>query len=254
VFTARDVQENSGLTSRQLNDWDERGALPHDRETGSSWRRFSMLDVFILMTCAELKRQFGVSVDRVKYVQECMLQEGANHLEAAIRLMSTLGVGVWLLTDLEKTFIMDSELEFADLWQHGYFGGEGPKSYAMLKMNPIVNQLLACRSEPVFRFLPNHGRGYELMSEVRSTFGVRSPEELEVLQLIRSGEYESVEIIAPDGRIETILANAKINPTADLYEILRKHPFQSLTVKQKDGRMVSIQQEAIVKHSTKRHQ
>jgi hypothetical protein len=224
------------LVSR--HDWDERGALPHDREGDVGWRRFSIREIFVLMVCYELRSKFGVSVERVKYVQEFMLQDGADHLAVAIQLMGILGVGVWLLTDFEDTFIMDSELEFEQLWSMGFFGGDKPASYAMLKMNPLVNRLLGCMKEPVF--LPAHGRGYEIMHDIRYNLGVYSPEEFDAIELIRSGDYESVEIVAPNGKIETLYATARVDPTADLDEIRRKHPFQTLTVKMKDGKTVSV--------------
>lgn len=245
VFTAHDVQEVAGLSSRQLNDWDQRGALPNERGTKAGWRRFTARELFILMTCGELRRQFGVSVDRIRYVQQFMLRDEANHLEAAIRLMSSLGVAVWLLTDFEETFIMDSELEFQDLWQLGFFGGSDPAAYALLKINPIVNQLLGTRKERVF--LPNHGRGYEIMREMRSAFGVESASEFDVLQLIRSGDFERVEIVAPNGKIETIRTTSNPDPGADLDQIRREHPFSTLTVVQRNGKTVSIEQVATIK-------
>lgn len=250
VFTARDVQEAAGLSSRQLNDWDVRGALPHERGADAGWRRFTARDLFILMTCAALRRQFGVSVDRIRYVQQFMLQDGADHLEAAIHLMSTLGVGVWLLTDFEKTFVMDSELEFQDLWQHGYFGGSASDSYALLKINPIVNQFLGCRTGGLF--LPEHGRGYEIMQEMRSAFGVKSPEEFEVLQMIRGGDFERVEIKSLKGEIQTIRATSYPDPDANLDDIRREHPYLSLTVVQRDGRTVSIEQTTTIKPNRKK--
>ena len=247
VFSARDVQRASGLTARQLNDWDERGALPHDREGEIGWRRFSIREMFVLVVCAELRSKFGVSVERVKHVQKFMLQDGADHFAAAIRLMGVLGVAVWLLTDFEGTFVMDSELEFDQLWSMGYFGGDEPASYALLKVNPLVNRLLGCMKEPMF--LPTHGRGYEIMHDIRYNLGVYSPEEFEAIELIRSGDYESVEIVAPSGKIETLYATARVDPTADLDEIRRKHPFQTLTVKMKDGKTVSVTQQQVIKPS-----
>ena len=49
-----------------------------------------------------------------------MMQEGADHLAAAIRLMAH-GLHVFLLTDLKETFVMDSDLEFRDYMELGYF-------------------------------------------------------------------------------------------------------------------------------------
>lgn len=252
VFSARDVQRASGLTARQLNDWDERGALPHDREGETGWRRFSIREIFVLMVCAELRSKFGVSVERVKFVQKLMLQDDADHFASAVQLMEILGVGVWLLTDFEHTFIMDSELELGELWSMGLFGTDKPAAFALLKMNPLVNRLLACMKEP--EYLPTHGRGYDIMHDIRYNLGGYSPEELEAIQLIRSGDYESVEIVAPNGKIETLYATARVDPSVDLNQIRREHPFQTLTVKMKNGKTVSVTQQTVFKPSSPKGQ
>ena len=243
IFSARAVQMATGLTSRQLNDWDERGALPHSREGEVGWRRFSIREIFALMVCVELRNKFDVSVERVKHVQEIMLKDGADYFIDAANLMESLGLGVWLLTDFGSTLIMDSELKFKLLWEYGFFGGDGDDAYALLKLNPLVNRLLSYREEPLF--LPANGRGRELMT----ISSVETKEECEALKLIRSGDYESVEIVAPNGKIETLYATAQVDPTADLNQIRREHPFQTLTVKMKDGKTHSVTQQKVIKPS-----
>ncbi len=243
-YSSREVQDVAGLTPRQVNDWDGRGMLPHSREGEDKWRRFTSRELFALAVCAEVRRQFGTPVERLKWVQEFMLQEGANHLEAAIQMMGSLGVGVWLLTDFEKTFIMDSELEFADLWQHGYFGPNREKSFVLLPIDTLVNRLLACLKEPIQ--LEAHGRGYEVIRAVRAMERVRTPEEFLVLEKIRSREFSRVEVETANGRIETIRTTSRPDPGTRL-EALLDEPYQSLRLTTKDGKVVSIVQEVTTK-------
>jgi len=243
-YSSREVQDAAGLTPRQVNDWDSRGMLPHGREGKGKWRRFSSRDLFALAVCAEIRRQFGTPVERLKWVQEFMLQEKANHLEAAIDLMTTLGVGVWLLTDFEQTFIMDSELEFTDLWQYGYFGPKREKSFVLLPIDTLVNRLLACLKKPIH--LEAHGRGYEIMGSARAMDRVRSPEELLVLEKIRSGEFTRVEVETLDGEIATIRTTSRPDP-GTRFEALLDKPYQSLKLTTKDGKIVSIVQEVTTK-------
>lgn len=245
IFSSRDVQDAAGLSSRQQNDWDSRGALPHDRTGDEGWRRFSGRDLFVLMICAELRRSFGVPVERLKYVQDFMLQDGADHLGVAIEMMSSLGLGVWLLTDFEKTFIMDSELEFADLWSHGFFGGDREHAFALLKLNPLVNRLLSCLKDPIR--LEAHGRGYEISKAAYLYGRTRTPEEAEVLEIIRSGDFERVEVTAPDGKVETIRTTARPGAAARLEDLLTEHEYQTLTVVKKDGQVRNVVQEVTLK-------
>jgi DNA-binding transcriptional MerR regulator len=240
VFTAGEVQDVSGLSSRQLNDWDSRGALPHDRETKSSWRRFSPREVFAITVCAEFRKRFGIPIERLKYVHQSMLQDGANHLEAAADLMARLGMGVWLMTDFESEFIMDSELEFQDLWSWGYFGGDSSKAHAAIKVNPLVNLILSKLGDSLH--LPAHGRGYEAMHAQTARFG-----EFALLQLIRSGDFEKVEVTTGDGKVKTIRSTRRVDPRVSLDDILRQGDFQSVRVVQKDGKVVSIIQEETIK-------
>lgn len=243
-YSSRDVQDSTGLSPRQQNDWDGRGLLPHERDGEEGWRRYTPREIFALMVCTEIRRQYGTRVERLKWVQQCMLEEGANHFEAAVYLMDTLGVGVWLCTDLKETFEMDSELEFTDMWQHGYFGAARERAFIFLPINPLVNRLLSCLREPIE--LEAHGRGYEIMQAVRAMHGVRTPEEAMVLDLIRNEEIETVEIVSPTGSVETIRTTAKFDPSTRFAELLGE-PFQRLTVTKKDGRVVSIEQEVTTK-------
>lgn len=248
AYSAREVQEVAGLSARQIHDWDSRGALPNSRDGAEGWRRFSSREVFVLAVCAELRRQFGIPVERLRFVQQFMLQDGANHFEAAVRLISTLGVGVWLLTDFESTFVLDSELEFSDLWGHGYFGAAHEKPFVLMAVNPLVNRLLARLKEPIS--LQPHGLGYEVVEEVRKAQHVRTSEELLVLQKIRSGEFTKVEVTALDGKVTTIRTTSHPDPTTSLADLLDEQ-YQQVTLTQKGGSVVSIVQEVttrVTKH------
>lgn len=244
AYSAREVQEVAGLSARQIHDWDSRGALPNSRDGAEGWRRFSSREVFVLAVCAELRRQFSIPVERLRFVQHFMLQDGADHFQAAIRLISTLGVGVWLLTDFESTFVMDSELEFSDMWEHGFFGSDHQKPFVLMAVNPLVNRLLVSLKEPIS--LEPHGLGYEVMAEVRKAQQVRTPEELLVLQKIRSGEFTKVEVTALDGEVTTIRTTSHPDPQTNLANLLDE-PYQRVTLTNKGGSVVSIVKEVTTK-------
>ena len=78
-----------GLSYRQLNEWDGKGALPNTGREERKWRRFTPREVFVILVCAELRKNLGIPLESIKYVQEFMLQEKANHFDAAVWLMVT---------------------------------------------------------------------------------------------------------------------------------------------------------------------
>lgn len=244
-FTAGDVGRATGLSYRQINDWDSRGLLPPNAtQRDSAWRRFTPRDIFVLLVLAELRREFNASSERLKFVRDFMTQDGANHLQAAADLMAMLGIEVWLMTDFEKTFVMDSELEFADMWAHGYFGG--PKnSFAFVKVSPLVNKVLATLKEPAH--LPSHGLARKLMADLHRNTTVQSQVELDVLQHLRDKQIAKLEVEMNDGSIRRINRLTHHDPAKSLEELLREADYQTVTVHMKDGRVVSVQQQESIK-------
>ncbi|MCH8984617.1 MAG: MerR family transcriptional regulator [Acidobacteria bacterium] len=245
LYSAKDVQNTAGLTYRQLNDWESRGTLPHGRAEDGGWRRFSPLDIFVLMVTKEIQSRFGVPLQRLKWMQEFMLQEGANHLEASARLMAMLGVGVWLLTDLEETFIIDSELEMLSLMEMGFFGGEKDAGYLLLKLNPVINRMLSALKDPIE--IPADGHGYNILHQIREMFAASNDGERKVLEAIKSGDFRRIEVHLVDGEVRTIRTLANRPTSSGLSELLGEHDYQKVSVVMRDGRVVSVEQQVTLK-------
>lgn len=243
-YSARSVQDVAGLTRRQQNDWDGRGALPHGRSSEEQWRRYTEREVFAIAVSAELHRRFGVPVERLKWVQGSMLKDGADHFSFAVEMMSLLGVGVWLLTDFEEVFIMDTELEFSDLWRIAFFGMENNSAFALLPVHYIVNKMLSLREEPVK--LEAHGLGHKILAELDKP--PYTPEEALVLRQVRSGAVSKVEVELRNGKIAVIRTTNRPDPATELVELL-KEPYQSLLITKNDGKIIRISQEVTMKPS-----
>jgi DNA-binding transcriptional MerR regulator len=238
-FSAGDVRRATGLSSRQLNDWDQRGALPHEREGEAGWRRFTLREIFVLMVCAEMRKRFGIPVDRLKVMKDWMLQEEANHLEAAIEIIGALGVDVWILTDFETTFVMDSDLEIFSLTGAGALKGD-TEHLALLKVNPIVNRLLGTLKEPIE--LANHGLGYQLLAERLAGGQSLSPVEQQVLRLLRDGLYDSIEVTLRDGVVERIRKSKRVDANARIGDLIRSNDYQQIRLNVQDGQIVLLEQ------------
>jgi hypothetical protein len=89
-----------------------------------------------------------VPVDSLRWLQNFMRRDGANHFAAAAEIMDR-GMVVLLLTDLKTTFRMDSDDEIADFLRLGSLRNENPEAFLLLKLNPLVNSLLRHVDEPV---------------------------------------------------------------------------------------------------------
>jgi DNA-binding transcriptional MerR regulator len=242
---AADVQRAAGLSYRQLNDWDSKGAVPGAREAEGKWRKFTPRAVFTLMVCAALRRQFGAPVEGLKFIQEFMMQEGANHLAAAVRIMK-YGARVWLLTDCKQTFVMDHDIEFADMFELGAFRGEREGGYYLLPIDPIVKRLVAAMKDPID--LAPVMDLYAVVAQGRSILGEHNEREREVLGLLRDPANEGVNITVRDGQV--VKASARkakyAQPGRELTEaevlaMLRSGDYQTVTVKKHGGKYVSAE-------------
>ncbi len=250
-FTAKDANELAGLSYRQLNDWEAKGAAPADRDGEGGWRKFSPKQIFALMVCNEIRRLYGTPLEKLRFVSRFMMQDEANHLAAAIRLMKH-GLHVFLLTDLEETFVMDSDLEFADYMRHGYFRVEETRPYIFLRLNEVVNRLLAATTEPAP--LKPHGGAYRVKNSVDAAITVHTAAEFELLQAVRSGRFDRVEVKLKGGLIRSLDAEGDIE-SGDLgledeaVTVARKGEFENITIKARDGQIVNARRTVPRKYS-----
>lgn len=246
-YTANDVKKAAGLSYRQLNNWESKGALPGGRDAEEGWRKFSPRDIFALMVCSELRKHFHVPLEAVGWVQSFMQKEGANHLQAAVELIANYGFTVWLLTDCKTIFIMDSDLEFEDLFSLGCFRGEGPEGYILLRINPIVNKLLGCLKSPIQ--LKTNDRVYGAIQEARKAHSAQSSQEFEVLQLVRDGNYDQITIQLKNGKIVGAEGEEElsISDHKRLLDLIQQHKYQTVTIKKHDGQIVRLRRKIPIK-------
>lgn len=244
-FRASDVRDAAGLSYRQLNDWDSKGAVPGQREGEAGWRRFSAREVFALMVCAEIRKRFGVPVESLRFVRSFMLQDQADHLRSAIELKA-LGLSVWLLTDLHETFVMDTDLEFTDLLSAGYLRIDNPQAFVFLNLNPLVNRMLTALKKPIQ--LSVRHESYEAFDGLRTLSQAQTNEELEVLRLLRVRDYSRVIVERRNGDIvgvsaeQEFIREGRTVTDEELKAIIRSRDFQTVTLKKHNGKLVRLTQ------------
>ena len=78
TLAASDVRELAGLTYRQLNEWDKRDALPHNRKGQTGWRRVNAWQAIALSIAGDLQRRFGVPVAQLARLTTWMLGRAPN--------------------------------------------------------------------------------------------------------------------------------------------------------------------------------
>lgn len=250
-LTASDVKKVAGLSYRQLNDWDSKGALPNNRKTTSGWRKFSPREIFAIMVSSEIRSKFGVPIESLRWIRSFMLQEGADHYRSAIELIARFGFSVYIMTDLKETFVMDSDLEFKDMFQMGYFRGDEPQNYIFIKVNPLVNRLLGCLKKPIE--LKTHNIIYDSIDDHLFDRKVHSNEEHNVLSLIRDKKYQRISVQIRDGRIisadteEELSDIEKEKKEKDIIDVIKSKDYQTVTVQKHGGKITRISSKTHIK-------
>jgi DNA-binding transcriptional MerR regulator len=244
---AGDILDVVGMSYRQINDWTQRGVIPDNRDSETGWRRFSAREVFMMKVCKEIRDRFGVPVEKLKYVSDFMLQSGADHFSTAVQIIAILGCAMWVITDFDSVFFMDSELDILDLAEHGYFGGDAKAGLVMVKVNPLVNEILAAQKAPVV--LPLHGKGKSMIEKATKSLLDLSIEEQKVIALARSPEVKSIEVVLRGGKIQQIKETKDLD-IANLFEVMSSDDFQTLQITLRDGNIVSAQREVSTKPSS----
>lgn len=196
-FTASDVRNEGGITYRQLNDWDSKGAVPSQRGRSSGWRKFDPKQFFVILVCAEIRKQFGVPIEKLAWLQKFMLQDGADHFSAAVEMMR-LGLAVLIFTDLSQRFEMNSDLAISELLNEGYCRYCEPQSYVFLFVNPLVNKILAALKNPIRLEISN--KTYVELGHIQAATKVRDTAELAVLQAMRDPNSYKITVVRTSDR------------------------------------------------------
>lgn len=131
---ARTAKKISNISYRQINDWDKKGLLPHQKRGAiEDWRRFTVGDVIIL-TIYSLLRTQGISVPKLKRLYDWTNQE--KWLSSLFRNIFVFRSEMYLCTDLEENFLI---LPFEDLEDNMITLSDKP--ITVLWLNPIIKTL-----------------------------------------------------------------------------------------------------------------
>jgi len=97
-LTASDVKILTGITYRQINDWEARGYIISQRESLEEWRRFSILQLLGMALLKEVKRH-GIPLSRVQKIVDFTR---VRHVLVERIPEFIKGYDYWLWTDFSK--------------------------------------------------------------------------------------------------------------------------------------------------------
>lgn len=210
------------MTYRTINHWESQGLVDCDRKEDAAWRQFSIMDQLWLYTIQAL-REFGLSLDRVKNAKEIFFAPIDNY---PFSIMEYYTSCAYIL--LEDVFL----IVFSD-------GFAIPLTYSeyqnALKLNWIRNHVQVSINEIIQKIFQDPNLEPRYKDEASIT-----PQEFEVLHMIRTGNFEEIKIRFANGSIYLLEGIEDLSRVAKIGDIIREGNYQDLEVKQENGRVVSL--------------
>jgi len=111
LWGASKLREATGLTYRQISDWDDRGLLPHAPRQRGGWRGFTSYHIFAIRIIADLRRGFGIPLERLKPVLHWMLGGTSGELDYHVHLKKNRE---WLLRSARQLITDIDDLEWPE--------------------------------------------------------------------------------------------------------------------------------------------
>lgn len=194
-------------------------------------------DVFVQLIVRAFRHQFGLPIARLQWLAEFMLQPEANHFRYALD-RARAGMVVLLFTNLTSVFQMETDVDLEERLHLAYFRHDGPEAYFLLKVNPIVNELLTMTTTPAP--LPITDDKYALVRKGERLSRTETLEELHALALLRTHGNRSITFEFKEDRLTQAFITREEEPGADLAKLREEEPFQEITIGTGDGSTRSV--------------
>ncbi len=235
-FTAKETD----ISYRTLNHWSEIGLIDDEREEGKGWRKFSILDVVWIHVISAL-RNFGFSMEQLLKAKTSLLEttyefDDANR-PSVLENMQISAFEFYLATALmHKTAVFLRVLESGESEMLTYEEYQYEITNSELAHHLIIDLTLIIRKIfPSSSYTPQYGPTEELSSE-----------EMEVLFMLRTGNFHRITARKKGGKITMIEAEEFITGKTHV-DILKEEDYQKVEITKQDGKTVNVRRKVLKK-------
>ena len=216
----------NGVPRLSVTNWQRDGILDKPISKDLKWRKFSLVDILWISIIAEL-RAFGYSIPNILKVKNQLFSIATLENNQEIPLLEhclveiiTYGVPKCLVLTKDANFIqITDDVEYAEFIQSENF-----QSHILLNLNHSIKENI----NPLYQ------------KPELQLFAILSPQEQEVISIIRKKSYQSIKITKKNGDIDLIEGVQRIDTTQKIVDLLKEGEFQNIEVKQSNGKIVCI--------------
>lgn len=213
-----------GVTRQQLNSWQDNQLLKDNRNIDRSWSKFSLLDILWMATLLEM-RDTGLPIKVRQSVRTYLLSKAEDEEAKGLTLIEWNTIQV--ITYATPIFLVirnNGKVDFYNDLQYIYHLKKGDiKNHSTISLNEVIkNNIEVLFSEPNF-----------------SAFNGLSADEIQVMLIIRTDNFQSIKITKKDGQIDLIEGTERLFDSDRILDILKEHSYQNIELKQANGKIVS---------------
>ncbi|WP_430409194.1 MerR family transcriptional regulator [Kordia sp.] len=220
----------TGVSRQVLNIWKKETLIPLHVSDEKGWNTYSLVDILWIGIIEELKK-FGFTFEKILCVKKQLLVieeivEFNDEQAQEIEMLNLAVIEIFLNTN--PIYIVIDEDAKTEVLNAYAIIDKMQKNELTNHVILNLNQLIKLNIESLYR------------EPSLDQFKGLSKDELHVLLILRSENFESVKITKKGGEIDTIESTEIVSNGERILNILKGHDYQNIEIKQARGKIVQI--------------
>lgn len=240
---------DTSLTYRQIHLLSKDGILDAQEDEGK-WRKFSFNELIFLAVTQDLKRN-GFSNKQLLPLYKAFFKgeegEGIPRMGGVVaepRGLSAKAIGyAFLGIPVILKYSPEHGADFYDPVALTMYGGTQGKTSTVIKLHEYVNELLAKLGT---KSGIDYGPMLKVCTEIFLSGGTHSEKEREVLEVMRSGEFDKIEVTLQNGD-KALIRGTKCErgdlSIRDVVDAIGANSYQQITIFVQDDRILTCERE-----------
>ncbi len=270
-FTIKDL----GVSYTNITYWDKQGILSFNRSAGGRWRNFNFIDFMWIKTVDEL-REIGISTTLIKAAKKNLFQpfnmkpflenvkanpdefeiitknyskeerEKLKKFYAQIEKKPTNKKITHFYYAIADAIQLTEEIKLEIFKDGSVILHPFHNLYSEVDVLKVIREMHISIS--LTTILKNFLTGYsDHITHVATDLKILQPNEIKLLELINSGEYDSIRVIFKGTEMKELELNKTQDAKTRLVDIMKEGAYQNITIKSHKGVVSSIENTIKVK-------
>lgn len=212
------------LSYRIINHWHNEGIVSDLRPSGKGWRKYSLIDRLWVEVIIEL-RKFGYPLERIRRAKEIFEYVDEDGSYSMPYLEAYFVIAFFFKEPCYILFYPDGKVALATFDEYNLSDGLSEvDSFISVNLNRLIQ-----------RIYPNK----DLAAKFKHKLDL-SPEEMQLLLFVRTGNFDTITVKRKDGKIDLIEATETLSADVRLTEIIKEQDYQNIEIKTSEGKTVCI--------------